>query len=61
MMICNTFYIDTDISLLVITSDVDVTTLTKFDICYRDSSTIVKIMLVIIFGGAAIFNLLQYQ
>ena len=41
--------------MLATTSDVDVTTLTKFDLCYCDSSTIVKIMLVITFGGAAAF------
>ena len=41
--------------MLATTSDVDVTTLTKFDLCYCDSSTIVKILLVITFGGAAAF------
>ena len=54
MMICHPFF-DTDTPLLATTSDVDVTTLTKFDLCYCNSSSIVKIMLVITFGGAAAF------
>ena len=55
MMIYNPFSFDTDTPLLATTSDVDVTIFTKFDLYYYNSSTIVKIMLVITFGGAAAF------
>ena len=55
MMICNPFSFDTDTQLHATTSDVNVTTLTKFDLCYYDLSTIIIIMIVITFGGAAIF------
>ena len=55
-MICNIFSIDTVISLLATTSNVDVTTSTKFDLCYCGSSTIIKIILVITFGGATLLQ-----
>ena len=54
MMTCNPF--DKDILLLATTSNVDVTKPMKFDLCHCGSSTIIKIILVITFRGAALLQ-----
>ena len=56
MMFCNPFSIQHGYIVAC-----NYTSPTKFNLCYCNSSTIIKIMLVITFGGAVIFDLLQHQ